>query len=301
MTVLIIDMYNAWLKYHFINKDKGYIDPAVYGCTQLLSLIYRNIEDYSNIYVVLDSDEGSKDKKELYPEYKKGRSDKKEAFKNFDDFLGIISKLPKLSIISNKYREADDIISYIAQNKCRKEKVIIYSSDKDFAQLVSLHENIKWATNFKDGKFLELSHEEILSKFKDSKKEKLTNKLGEITKWRIFNGDPSDGINAPIKGLSTKDKRKIIALWYEDYLNMDILGDIIVRLDDFDLNLRFKIAENFDQVLINYKLVSLKECSKDFKLKKFTKCVKVSISKEEYLKLLDSYSLDSRFRLLVGC
>ena len=291
MTILIIDAYNMHAKYYFVNKDKGFVDPAITGSTRFISLIYRNIDKYSSIYVVLDSNKASHDKKKLFPEYKEGRSNKEEVFKNFEDFLVIISKLPKLKIIKNNEREADDIIACIALSKCKKEKIIIYSSDKDFAQLVALHENILWSNSYKDGEFIITSDQEIFEKFKDSKKNCLTDRLKDIIKWRVFLGDGSDGIPPAIPRLPKTKIKEVINVWEEDYLDDKILGEIITRIDDE--NLRLKLAENFSNIIRNYKLMSLKECIKDFKLQKFTKCVNINVDEESYTELFKKYKINN--------
>ena len=289
MTILLIDAYNFYCKFYFVNKDKGFVDPSIEGCSQFMSLLYRNIDDYSKIYFVLDSSKVNHDKKKLFPGYKEGRSDKKEVFKNFNDFLGLISKLPKLYMIRNAELEADDIIAHIALSKCDKEEVIIFSSDKDFAQMVCLSKNILWATNYKEGKFLKLSESEILDKFKDSKKVRLTENLNELIKWRTFLGDASDAIPSAIRGLRKEKIREILNVWEEDYLNENLLGEIITRLDDMDL--KMKIAENFTDIIRNYTLMNLN--SGNFKLKKLTKRISVNISNEACESLIKKYKLDN--------
>jgi hypothetical protein len=166
MTVLIIDAFNMWVRFHYVNKDKGYVDPALSGCVQFMELIYKNIDQYDKIYVVLDSDKANHDKKKMQEDYKDGRESKKELFKNFNDYLTIISKLPKLHIITNAYREADEIIAHIALSMCKKNRIIIYSNDKDFVHLKPLSKNILLSSNYKDGEFKILTNEQILDKFK---------------------------------------------------------------------------------------------------------------------------------------
>jgi 5'-3' exonuclease len=248
---------------------------------------------------VLDSSKVNHDKKKLFPGYKEGRSDKKEVFKNFNDFLGLISKLPKLRIIRNIELEADDVIAHKALTWCNEEEVIIFSSDKDFAQMVSLSKNIYWATNYKEGKFLKLSDSEILDKFTVTKKSgdgknikiRYTENIKEIIKWRTFLGDTSDKIPPAIRGLRKEKIREILNVWEESYLDENLLGEIITRLDD--TGLRMKLAENFTDIIRNYNLMNLN--SDNFKLKKFTKRITVNISNEACESLTRKYNL-SRYR-----
>ena len=306
--ILLIDAYNMYVRMFYPNSTGGYVDPSIYGCIRMMRLIYENIYKYDKVYIVLDSDRINHDKNKMFEEYKDGRESKKELFKNFNEFLGILSKLPKLEIVRNIYREADEVIAHIALNKCENNKVIIYSNDKDFCQLTSIDSNILLATNFKDGNFITLSNEDILDKFTVTKKSKdgekikirYTENIQEIIKWRTFVGDSSDNISPAIKGLR-KDKIKIIIdNWKEDYLNDDILANIIMRLDDMDL--KMKIAENFKTILLNYELMNLSKCGKDFKLRKYTKKININVSRENYLNLLSVYNLDKfkEFMLLRG-
>ena len=289
MTVLIIDAFNLYVRMHYPNLDGGHVDPSIYGCTYLMELIYKNIDLYDKIYIVLDSDKANHDKKKMQEDYKDGRESKKELFKNFNDYLTIISKLPKLQIITNEYREADEIIAHIALSMCKNNRVIIYSNDKDFVHLKPLSKNILLSSNYKDGEFKILTNEQILDKFKDSKKERLTEDIKEVIKWRTFIGDSSDNISSAIKNLPKKKIKEIISAWEEDNLDDAVLANIIMRLDNMEL--KMKIAENFEKILMNYKLMYLGECYKDFKLKKFTKRVNMSIEKDNYLELLEKYKL----------
>lgn len=292
-TVVLVDMYNLYCRLYYPNLDKGYADPSIYGCTYMLQLIYGNLQKYKKIYVVLDSSKVNHEKSKLLDSYKSGREDKKDLFKNFNDFLKIISKLPNLEIVTNEFREADEIIAHIALKLSRKYKVIIYSNDKDFIHLQPLSSNILLSSNFKEGNFKILQEEEILQKFKDSKKEKLTEDIKEIIKWRVFVGDASDSISSAIKGLRKEKIKEIIALWEEDYLDDKVLSNIIINIKDN--NLKMKVAENFEKILLNYKLMYLGSCDKDTMLKNYTKKVNINISNEEYIKLLDKYQL-GRFK-----
>jgi len=293
---LLVDTSWLFTKYFFVNRDlqtkEGLKTGHFYGFLYFVELLYRNIRRYKKIIFVLDRDKKLYDKINEYTGYKKGRESKKELYKNFDDFLALLSIFPNSCIIRNVYAEADETIAYISLNYCNKNKVMIYSGDKDFIQLLGVSENISLSNTYKNGVFVKMTDEEIWNKFKNSKKENFTriseNKK-DILKYRVFKGDTSDNISGAIKGLKDSYIKNIISVWEEDYLDQDVLANIIIKLDSKDL--KFKLAENFDNVLLNYKLMDLTHLKNNSKLQKNTKKINVKADKELLKKLLSKYEL----------
>lgn len=290
--ILVIDTLNIYVRYCYANLKNNYLDGALYGTVYFLSLLYRNIDDYSKIYFVLEGNSEENFRKKLFSEYKSNRKSNPEIIKNFNDFLKLLSKFPNSSIVkSNCGFEADDVISCIALNHAKKNKVIIYSNDKDFCQLCS-NENIKLSNQYRDGKFILLTDEEIFNKFKDSKNQPLTDNMKDIIKWRIFLNDTSDNIPAPIKGLRKNSIKKIIEVWKEDKLSDKILGDIIIKLGEIgEDSLKWKIAENFDKIILSYRLSNLGYCGGHIALKESIKKLNINVSNEEIIEICNKYDL----------
>lgn len=294
--ILLIDLSWLYVRYYYANLDRGSLDPAISGITYLLQLIHRDIDKYKKIIFVLDGDSNLYEKNKLLKTYKEGRNDKTDIFKNFKDVLKFIYRFPKTIIVRNLYREADEVLAYLASSYSKKDNVVIYSGDKDLLQLTSF-KNIYVAENYKNGKFVILKEDEILSKFKDNKKLNILNNLSEIIKYRVLRGDASDNIKAAIPRIQDKVIRHIIDLWEEDYLDQDVLAKIILRVDD--MKLRHRIAENFDNILLNHKLMDLSQTWKDYKLKTETKKLKYVISNENFEDLIEKYNLHSYKRVCI--
>lgn len=291
---LIIDISWLYCLYYYVNKDKGYLDGAIYGITYFLSLLYRNMKDIKHVYFVLDGDSQLYVKNKLFKEYKQGRSDKTDVYKNMSDFLKIVSTFPKSTIIQNKYKEADETISFLALNHARKGKVLIYSGDKDHIQLLGCNENIFIADKYKQGSFIEWTTQEVWEKFKNSKKEdftRISTNKKDLLKYRILSGDASDNIPPPIKGLTDKNKKVIIQAWLHDELTPDILANIIINVKDEKL--KHQLASGFDNILLNYKLMDLTHCDKDYWLQKETKKIRPETTKEIIIELCKKYKLQS--------
>jgi 5'-3' exonuclease len=289
--ILIVDTSWLYNLYYYVNKDKGYKDPAVHGVIYFLTLLHRNIDKYKQIFFVLDGEHACEDKKKLLPTYKEGRSDKTEVYKNFNDFLKLISKYPKTTIIKNDVKEADDIIAYLAIQYAQQNEVILYSGDKDLIQLAGISDNIKITSKYSSGSFEFLANTEIFQKFKNSKKEdfsRISTDKKDILKYRVLSGDTSDNISG-IYRLSDVNKKKIIQAWLEDDLNDRILAEIILRIED--MNLRHKIAENFDIILRNWELMDLGHVCTNYKVKKFTKKINIEITEEDLQILIKNYNL----------
>ncbi len=295
--ILIVDLSYVFHRYWYVNDGQGYKDPGIYGTCYFLNLIARNnLEEFGKIYIVLDSDLKNHEKKKLYPEYKSGRGDKKETvYKNWGDFLKILSSFnSKFIILRNKFHEADEVIAALAVKESRKGKeATIHSGDKDLIQLCGFP-NISLSNNYRGGKFITLSKKDLNKKFKvgkDNDYSFISEDLKTSVLWKTFKGDISDNIKPAIPKINYKDVKAIIQKWNGKYLDEGNLADnIICNLTD--MSLKHKIAENFDTILLNYKLVSLLDCWKDKSILSNTKMLLSTISKEELTQLCQFYKVN---------
>ena len=135
---LIFRGYYAFIKNPRINS-KGLDTSAILGFTNsLLDVIKRERPD--NIAVCFDKG-GSKDRVEIFKEYKANRDATPEGIKLAVPYIYKILEAMNIPAIVKEGFEADDIIGTLAK-KAEKEgfKTFMVTPDKDFAQLVS--ENI---------------------------------------------------------------------------------------------------------------------------------------------------------------
>jgi len=149
--VLIVDSLNTFLRsfvmIHHLNPHGNHIGGLA-GYLKSIGHAIRLIQP-TRVILVFDGHGGSTNKRYLYPEYKANRkiskisnwdafdSQEEESDSITDQIVRLISYLKCLPVdllIIDKI-EADDVIGHIA--KTLKEEVVIYSSDKDYLQLVS--------------------------------------------------------------------------------------------------------------------------------------------------------------------
>lgn len=149
--VLLIDSLNTFLRsfvmIHHLNPQGNHIGGLT-GYLKSIGHAIRFIEP-TRVILVFDGHGGSTNKRYLYPEYKANRKIAKisnwDAFDNQEEesesitsqivrLVAYLKCLPVDLLVIDKI-EADDVIGYLT--KQLPEKVVIYSSDKDYLQLVS--------------------------------------------------------------------------------------------------------------------------------------------------------------------
>lgn len=244
--ILIVDLNNIWMKTLYVCNYTP-IEHLSYLINYVRS-IYKN-KQYDEIILVID---GTNSKgKALLKQYKAGRIKRDGTFEHLKVFVSIVSQYVK--VLRNKETEGDIITAKLAmQFKAKGDEVTIFSNDKDFLQLAQF--GIKISDKIQQGRAVELTEDEILAKFKNSKKEPL-DKITNILKYRVFKGDSSDKIPSPVRGLKDTYIRQIINVWEGNELDENKLDLIIDKIEDDKL--KCKLEENKDNILRNYKLMDL--------------------------------------------
>ena len=149
--VLIVDSLNTFLRsfvmIHHLNPQGNHIGGLT-GYLKSVGHAVRLIEP-TRVILVFDGHGGSTNKRYLYPEYKANRKITKisnwDAFDNQEEesesitnqivrLVSYLKCLPVDLLVIDKI-EADDVIGHLTRDL--PEKVVIYSSDKDYLQLVS--------------------------------------------------------------------------------------------------------------------------------------------------------------------
>jgi DNA polymerase-1 len=150
MKVLIIDGNNFLFRGAFAVAVKHRLSSngiPTYGIKGFMNMLIGQHMKFRPTHIVVAFDKGGKPnwRKKLYPEYKEGEARVKQ--RNDPKFLEIISQMPDiqdlvyalgLRISMAAGVEADDIIGTLALRFSNKgAKVLISSTDKDMAQLVT--------------------------------------------------------------------------------------------------------------------------------------------------------------------
>ena len=153
--ILIVDGNNLFLRGFCAstNMDSNGANSGgvVYSLKSLGSAI--KMLNPSRVIMVFDGVGGSKKRKSIYPDYKAHSSNKIRLNRVYEEnstpqgedenkqhqylqFINYLQVLP-VNIVSENYVEADDTIAYLATDYFKSsKKVTIFSSDRDFLQLV---------------------------------------------------------------------------------------------------------------------------------------------------------------------
>ena len=196
---LIID--GNWLAFrcHSVNEN-NMIDEFINKTHRL-----RDIYNPENTHVVWDLPGSSLYRKNIYEDYKKSRKEKDPSFiinlhflfKNVGDF-GMYQWIPC-------FGEGDDCIATLCEKIGQDKKILIYSIDKDFLQLVKNNIFLLKPINNKDALICENNIKDIVIKYNGKEISGL-----DADGWLDFQtlvGDNVDGVKGidgigPMKAIS---------------------------------------------------------------------------------------------------
>jgi 5'-3' exonuclease len=199
MSTLLVDGDNLLtIGIHGV-KDYHYKGVHIGGIYHFLNTLNKAIETHhlDKICVFWDGDEGSINRKKLYPQYKENRANR---FKSEDEIQSyeyqrnrVKQYLEEIYVRQGEYIncECDDCIAYYSQQAVN-EDIIILSSDGDLTQLVSEHVRLYNPIKrkmFSPNDIYTYDHEDIL--------------IENVKIAKIMCGDPSDNI-AGIQNLGIK-------------------------------------------------------------------------------------------------
>lgn len=225
-------------------------DPGKIGLPMLTFVgILRDFilsQNPEKVVVVWDGGGWSKRRLRILPSYKMNRIRAEydlehkaymERFRDYrvllDTFLDMLC-IPTLRL---EDREADDVIAFGALDQVSHTKVIIFSEDQDFRQLVAkgveqyrptTKEFLIKSQHYKDG----IKHEHYLL-------------------WKCCNGDPSDNIPG-IRGVGEKTLEKIFSTF-----SGSTFGDLYDHSLSVEGALAQKFRDGFGQAIVNFYLMDL--------------------------------------------
>jgi len=235
---LIFRGYYAFIKNPRINS-KGLDTSAILGFTNsLLDVIKRERPDH--LAVCFDKG-GSKDRVEMFKEYKANRDATPEGIKVAVPYIYEILEAMNIPAVVKEGFEADDIIGTLAK-KAEKEgfKTFMVTPDKDFAQLVS--ENIFMYRPMFGGGYETWGVEEIKATFEIEDPLQVIDFLG-------MKGDASDNIPG-LPGVGDKTAKKLLA----QYGSME---NLLANTHELKGKMKEKIEANAELGLLSKKLATI--------------------------------------------
>lgn len=236
---LIFRGYYALIKNPRINS-KGMDTSAIMGfMNSLFDVIKREKPDH--LAVCFDKG-GSKERTELFPEYKANRDATPDAIKIAVPYIQDILKAMHIPSVVLEGWEADDIIGTLAKQAEKEEyKVFMVTPDKDFGQLVS--ENIFMYRPARMGNGIEIwGIPEIQKRFGVKRPEQVIDYLGMM-------GDASDNIPG-LPGVGDKTAKKFLE-------QFDSMEGLLANTDQLKGKMKEKIEANKELGLLSKKLATI--------------------------------------------
>ncbi len=236
---LIFRGYYALIKNPRVNS-KGQDTSAILGfVNSLFDVIKREKPDH--LAVAFDK-QGSKDRVEIFPEYKANRDETPEAIKIAIPIIQDILKAMHIPIIERAGVEADDLIGTIAK-QAEKEGFQTYmvTPDKDYAQLVS--ENIFMYRPARMGNGIEIwGIPEVQKRFEVERPEQVIDYLGMM-------GDAVDNIPG-LPGVGDKTAKKFLA-------EFGSIEGLLANTDKLKGKMKEKVEANAALGLLSKKLATI--------------------------------------------
>ena len=258
--IVIVDAYNLFTRHYIAHPGMSKNGDQIGGIVGFFNNLVRLVEriNPSQIYVIWESG-GSKRKRDLYPDYKKGRKpvslnryydDLPDTVQNrnyqITTLISLLNKFP-ITQIYVEDAEADDAIGYMSKYKLKHKNKIIISSDHDFYQLIN-KQLIIWSPTLKDF----VNTYKVLKRFGVHP--------NNFCLAKSISGDSSDNIPG-IKGISFMTLVKYFPKFSkeEDYLMDEFFNDVKELKKTKKLKILDRLSSTVEENTVrrNWKLVLL--------------------------------------------
>ena len=233
---------------------------SLFGVLQFLELIATN---YPFAQIIICNDGAPTERKKLFEGYKASRvatPDKPvdpeiASWRNLKpELFRMIGGIQNLVVLQHPEKEADDLMAKLAYLNIKAGKdVVIFTSDKDLMQLMSIGANI--SKEISEGEFVLLQEDYVLNH----------DKLGVEPKYipylRPWSGDPSDDIPPAVSRVSKVIKAEVAKRWYDAGCDLteSLMTSILDSITEVNITegTRKKFMEGIDQANLNFKLMDL--------------------------------------------
>ena len=241
-TLFLIDgmafAFRAFYAIPRLSNSKGNPTNALYGFARVLLKILRENEP-SHIVVVFDAP-GKTFREELYPEYKKNRSETP---------ADLVCQLPLLDPLVEAFDvvcvrvpgvEADDVIGTLARKAAEAGlDAIVVSPDKDLLQLVNDHVCVFDPNKGDSGQWYR--HADVVERFG-------VGPAGVIDTLALM-GDASDNVPG-VRGIGEKTARKLL----EQYGTLD---NLYAHIDELKGKQRERLEEDRELAFLSRQLATI--------------------------------------------
>ena len=258
VTVLLIDAYNVFTRHFCANPTMDRHGEPIGGVVGFLNGLKNIVSEVfpTSVYVIWEGG-GSSRRRKIFPDYKKNRKPQRlnrfyseipDTVSNRNGQVALLVNMMKNLPVCQVYVsdcEADDVIGYMSKHMFLDKKCVIYSSDKDFYQLVTDRVTIFSPTS---KKYIKTS--DVIDRFAIHP----TN----FCQARSFCGDASDGIPG-VKGIGFKVlAKRFPELSESESVNVnDIISTCEKRASESKVLAYKRIVEASDTVRRNWRLMQL--------------------------------------------
>ena len=221
-TYILVDSANTFFRARHVIRGE-LEDKVGMSIHTVLSSIRKAWKDFNGNHVVFAL-EGRSWRKDVYPPYKRQRSEARAAqtpkeaeedrvfWETFDKFKEFVRERTNCTVLHNERLEADDLIAGFIQLHPNDNHVII-STDGDFAQLIA--PNVK---QYNGVTGVTITHEGYFDEKGKPVKDKKTgeDKAAPDPQWLLFEkcmrGDASDNIFSAYPGVREKGSKNKVGL-----------------------------------------------------------------------------------------
>lgn len=242
--LVLIDGMSVFYRGYFampgLSLPDGTPTGGVYGFASIAIEIIKKLEpDF--VAVAWDKSKTSTSKrKEIFPEYKAGRT------RPPDDFFAQIPLLHELlesfgwPVIELDHYEADDIIGTISVEATKKDiETYVISGDYDMMQLLSSHTSVY--INKKGSDMMRFTETEF--------EEKYGVKLAQFVDYKALVGDSSDNIPG-VKGIGPKAAQTLLGAY-------ETLEGVYEHIDDLKGAQKLKLETDKDNAFMSRELAKI--------------------------------------------
>ena len=243
--VVLVDGNNLMFRSYFataytgniMKNSKGFPTNALYGFINMLNKI---ILEEKPDYMAVAFDIGKNFRKDMYEDYKAGRSETPVELKKQMPVAKEILNAMGIVYLEKENYEADDIIGTLVKMAEEDPEFasLIVSSDRDLLQLISHETEIKL---LKQKDYIRYNKESFLEEYKI-----LPIKIIDL---KALSGDASDNIPG-VKGIGEKTALKLL----QDYESLD---GIYQNLDKLTPKLREKLELDKENAYFSKKLATI--------------------------------------------
>ena len=221
-TYILVDSANTFFRARHVVRGE-LEDKVGMSIHTVLGSVRKAWKDFNGTHVVFAL-EGRSWRKDVYPPYKRQRSEARAAqspkeaeedrvfWETFDQFKNFVRERTNCTVLHNEQLEADDLIAGFIQLHPNDNHVII-STDGDFAQLIA--PNVK---QYNGVSGVTITHEGYFDEKGKPVKDKKTGdaKAAPDPQWLLFEkcmrGDTSDNIFSAYPGVREKGTKSKVGL-----------------------------------------------------------------------------------------